>query len=295
LGEIVSFKKIQIMKKIINLLALAFILTGLSSCLKDTPLIGPDAKGALKNIVEFQNINYIESASGSIPLYIQSFDIKPSGTSTLVVNYAGVGAAPADIAVKVALSPAAITQFNTDNGTTYEPMPTNLYSLSSLDLVIPKGQRTASITISVKPDQFNFDLAYALAFKITSASNSVISGNFGTVLISIGAKNKYDGNYNLKTTATTSLQASLNHNDVPLVTVNATDVKTNLLDTYANIITYRIDPVTNKVTVLSVVNSIGTPITDPISNYNPATKVMHVVWTAGTRSFDETYTYTSSR
>lgn len=283
------------MKKIINLLALGFILTGLSSCLKDTPLIGPDADGALKNIVEFQNINYIESSSGSIPLYVQSFDVKPSATATLVVNYAGTDVAPADIAVKVALTPAAITQFNTDNGTAYIPMPTTLYSLTSLDLVIPKGQRTASITLSFKPDQFDFSEAYALAFKITSASNSVISGNFGTVMLAIGAKNRIDGNYNLKTSATTSLQADLNHNDVPLVTISATDVKTNLLDTYSNIITYHIDPVTNKVTVVSVVNSIGTPITDPSSNYNPATKVMHVLWTAGTRSFDETYTYTGSR
>ncbi|RZL54284.1 MAG: hypothetical protein EOO93_20195 [Pedobacter sp.] len=67
------------------------------------------------------------------------------------------------------------------------------------------------------------------------------------------------------------------------------------MNTYSNIITYNIDPVTNKVTVVSVIATIGTPITDPVSNYNPSTKVMYVKWTAGARSFEETYTYTGVR
>lgn len=283
------------MKKIINVITLGFILTGFSSCLKSTNPIGPDSAGAIKNVVEFQNISTIESpTSSTFPLYVQSFDVSPTGTATLMVNYAGADVAPQDISVKVALDNTAITKYNTENDESYIPMPSSLYSLSPLDLVIPKGKRTASITINVKPDMFDFTEAYALAFKITSASTGIISGNFGTVVLAIGAKNRIDGLYSYTTSATTSLQPSLNHTDVPLTTTGATTVKGNLLDTYSNIVGYSVDPVTNKVTVTNS-GLAAAAVTDPSSNYDPVKKILRIKWTAGSRSFDETYTYTGSR
>lgn len=286
------------MKKILNLLVLGLIITGFSSCLKDNSLIGPDAPGALKNIVEFQNINFISSGTSSTyPLYVESFNVAPTGTATLKVNYAGSDAAPEDIAVKVVLDPTAIDKYNTENSTHYIAMPTSLYSLSSLDLVIPKGQRTASITISVKPNQFDFSLAYALAFKITSATNSVISGNFGTVILSIGAKNAYDGVYQLTTSATTSLQPNKNV-EVEMVTQSATTVglSPGLLGTYSNVVTYTVDPTTLAVTVTCPSLGVQTP-QDTRSKYDPATKTFTVFWKQGNgnRTFEEKFVYKRER
>ncbi|KIA94941.1 hypothetical protein OC25_08395 [Pedobacter kyungheensis] len=190
------------MKKIINLLVLGLIVTGFSSCLKDDSIIGPDAPGATKNIIEFLNPDHIASGTTSTyPLYIKNFDIKPTGSTVIEVAYSGVDVAPEDIAVKVDLAPDAITKYNSDNTKSYTPLPTTLYSLTSLNLVIPKGQRTASFTINVKPDQFDLNAAYALGFKISSASTGIISGNFGTIVVALGAKNKYDGIYTLDQTA----------------------------------------------------------------------------------------------
>ena len=279
----------------------------LTSCLKDTSIVGPDAPGAIKNVIEFQNPSFIESGPTSkFPMYVMSYEIVPSAQLTLEVNYAGVNAAPQDIAVKVKLDNSIVDQYNKqyENNEDYEPfehLPTNVYSVGATDVVIKKGERTAKIVIDLKPEMFDFDHAYALGFAIESASTGTISENFGKIVLNIGAKNPWDGLYSYRTSATTSLVPNANKVDVPLITVSANRVKTNLLYTYSNMIHYIIDPATNKVTVFDVFsssgapNSIGVPITDPISAYDPVNKVIHVKWTAGSRSFEEWYTYTGPR
>jgi len=286
------------MKKILSLIMLTLVITGFSSCLKDDSIIGPDAPGAIKNVVEFQNINYISSGTSSTyPLYVESFNVAPTGSATLRVNYAGVNAAPEDIAVKVVQDPSAIEKYNTENSTHYIAMPTSLYTLTTLDLVIPKGQRTAEITINVKPDQFDFALAYALAFKIVSATNSTISSNFGTVIISLGAKNAYDGIYQYTTSANTSLQPNKNV-EVELITQSSTAVglSPGLLATYSNVVTYTVDPTTLAVTVTCPSLGVQTP-QDVRSKYDPTTKTFTVFWKQGNgnRTFEETLVYKRGR
>jgi len=304
------------MKKIINLFLLGCLATGMSSCLKDKSLTLPDADGAIKNVIEFKNVDYISSpVSSPYPVYIKSYDILPTGSLTIEVNYAGVDAAPENINVKVVLDPTILTKYNAkivadaraaavilgqdpddaeDNvsGDLFEPLDPALYSIGSMDLTIPAGQRSASFTIALKPNMFDFAKNTALAFKILSASTGTISGNFGNIIVKIGAKNAVDGLYDYTTTATTSLVPNASFTDVPLVTASANTVTTNLLNTYANIMTYRIDFTTNKVTVVS---GLGTPVTNPISSWDPAKKVLHAVWTSGPRSFDETFTFKKSR
>lgn len=311
------------MKKIINLFVLGLLVTGLSSCLKDKSLTLPDADGAIKNVVEFQNVDFISSGTSSIyPVYIKSFDIKPTGELTIAVNYAGVDAAPENIAVKVALDLSIIDKYNAKiiadaraaaiilgedpdeaeddvQGELFTPLSTSLYTLPSMDLTIPAGQRTASFKVALKPDLFSFSLKTALSFKIISSSTGVVSGNFGNIIVGIVAKNAYDGVYKYQSSATQSLRPNANDtgsNAAELVTSGPNTVTTPLVNYYTapgNLLTYQIDPATNKVTVLN--GGIGTPITDPSSNWNPATKVLFVKWTAGARKFEETYTYIGSR
>jgi hypothetical protein len=201
-------------------------MTGLSSCLKDKSLTLPDADGAIKNVIEFQNVDFINSGTSSIyPVYVKSFEILPSGTLNLVVNYAGVDAAPENINVKLALDLTIITKYNAKliadaraaavilgedpddaeadvQGDLYEPLDPALYSLGSLDVTIPAGQRTANFAVTVKPNLFDFNKRTALAFKIVSASTGVISGNFSNVIVKIEGKNKYDGSYKFTGSAT---------------------------------------------------------------------------------------------
>jgi hypothetical protein len=186
------------MKRIINIVVYFFFLAGLSSCLKDKTMIGPDSPGAVKHVVEFLNPAVISSSSlDKTPLYVMSYDITPSAELNIQVSYSGGGGAPNDIHVKVALDANAIKAANDEQEADMIALPSTLYTVSSLDVVIPKGEKTATLKFTLTPDKFDLSKAYALALKIESVTgtNAPISGNFGLIVVSVGAKNKWDGIY----------------------------------------------------------------------------------------------------
>lgn len=287
----------KIMKKYFykSVAALIAVAT-LSSCLKDDRLVLDPEKGT--NVIEFVNPAQINHVGSTTALYVMSYPVSSTlQVIPLEVSYSGpADGAPEDIVVNLAVGgQAIIDQYNNEQGESYTLMPTSWYSLGVTSVTIPKGQKRASFNVSINTSLFDLTKPYVVPLTISSVSSGTISTNFSKILINFGAKNAVDGLYNYKTSATTSLVANANFNNVPLVTAGPNTVRTNLLDTYSNIITYNIDFTTNKATVVSVVSSIGTPITDPVSNWNPATKVLYVKWTAGARQFEETYTYTGVR
>lgn len=286
------------MKKIYFLVAvMAAVL--LQSCLKGKDMVlDPDA---VPSVVEFGNPATLTSApADSFRLYTVSYDIVPSATLVVPVVYAGSGNAPKDIAVNVEIDNEWLARYNTVKGTTINPLPVAVYSFPGT-ATIKSGSKTANLTVNLKIDQISLSGAFVLPLKISSASGETLSKYFSKILIRVTPKNAYDGLYSYRTSATTSLVPNANKANVPLETVSATRVKTNLLYTYSNIIHYEIDPTTNKVTVVDVFssagapNSIGTCITDPSSHWDPIAKVLYAKWTAGTRQFEEWYTYTGSR
>jgi len=242
------------------------------------------------------------SPSGSTyTLYLRSLEIKSSIDITFEVNYTGGEAAPQDITVNYGLDNDALIQYNTerdvrDHQTVHlEPLPTAWYTINGTSVVIKKGERKAVITGKVNTTNItDFDKKYVLPLKITSVSSGTISGNYGTILMQIGAKNPYDGIFNYKSSATQSLHPSANDNDAKLKTVDLTHVSTNLVNTYSNITVYAVDPATNKITVTDS-GGIGAATTDPSSHWDPATKVFYVKWKTSNRQFEETYTYLKPR
>ncbi len=289
------------MKKYFRLSILALSVFSLSSCLKDdATTLDPTAS---PTVVEFTNVSDIASPQGAkYPLYVTSVDLVPAASVPVTINLTGANAADTDVSIALTQvtgtgtgTPIGVYNAEHNSDVVYEELPTAVHDFTARTVVIPKGSRMVTFPINVKPQLFDLSKSYAIALKIVSTTSGGISSNFGTILVSIGPKNKFDGAYNYKTTAGTSLQPNLNRNAVGLITTGANTLKTNLLNTYSNIIVYSIDPATNQVTVVSVTPSIGTPVTDPVSNYNPTTKVMYVKWIAGTRSFEETYTYQGSR
>lgn len=185
------------MKKIINrTLALLFATVALSSCLKDdTSVLDPGKAGA--NLIEFQNPTDVAVKGSTTPLYLFSFPIVNTPTPvTITVSYSGAErVAPKDITVNISVADqAVITQYNTEQTKTFLLMPSSYYTLSATSVVIPKGQKTASITASFKTNMFDLAKAFVLPLKLTSA-DATVSGNFGTALFQVGAKNKFDGVY----------------------------------------------------------------------------------------------------
>lgn len=195
------------MKKNI-LTVLSFILAGstLTSCLKDDSLVLNPEK--TNNVIEFANPTQIVDVTATYKMYSFQYDLAPEVTLPITVQYAGAeSGAPQDITVKIA--PGTEEQVDTYNEEGHQDvelsyMPASNYTLSTTEVVIKQGQKQATFNVVFKPTLFDFNKSLALPLTIASASSGVVSGNFGTILLNVGAKNKWDGSYKFTGSARTA-------------------------------------------------------------------------------------------
>jgi len=186
------------MKNSFKIVCLALMTFAFSSCLKDDIALDPDKS---TNVIEFKNPSSFISPQGSkYALYTQAFELAPEKDYPITVSYSGAQVAPTDITVNIGIDTAAVTQYNKEQEEHFDVIPASLYTLPTT-VVIPKGQRTATLNIKIKSEKFDFTKHYVLPVQIKSASSGIISGNFGTILLGLNAKNKYDGNYTVTATA----------------------------------------------------------------------------------------------
>lgn len=276
------------MIKYSKILSLALLALGLSSCLKDDMI--DDQKYGMINL-NAKKIVQIPTSSNSyfsstVAVVVENADISKKVFSVVL---ASEEVASEDIVVTLSRARSAeiLANYNTEKESSI-PALTGNFSIPST-VTIPKGSRSVDVPISYNPKDLSGSAAFGVDIQSVDKPGYTIAGNYGKVLVILTPKSPLDGYYNYKTSATTSLVPNANDDDVRLRTVSATRVSTNLLNTYSNTMVYEINPVTNKVTVIS---GLGTPITDPSSHWDPVSKVMFVKWTAGSRSFEETFTRT---
>ncbi|HMT73205.1 MAG TPA: DUF1735 domain-containing protein [Chitinophagaceae bacterium] len=109
-----------------------------------------------------------------------------------------------DVAVTLSLANSAtiINDYNTANSTSYVQMATTLYQIPSLTVTIPAGQRSAMLKLKTNAINYDPSTTYALGFTIGSISDASFgaSGNFKNLLVTFGAKNAYDGLYEISGT-----------------------------------------------------------------------------------------------
>lgn len=200
------------MKKIIkSTVAMFFATVALTSCLKDdTMVLDPEKAGG--NIIEFVNPTDIAVHGSTTALYVMAFPIVTGNTDIPVsINYAGAeDGAPQDITVNFGLGDlATITQYNTEQSKSLTLMDPATYTINATSVVIPKGKKTATFTISVKTSTFDLTKSYALPLKIKSVTAGTISTNFSNIILNIAAKNKYDGSYSYTATITAADRPTL--------------------------------------------------------------------------------------
>ena len=187
------------MKKIsIKLLSVLVLLAlSLTSCLNDLEdFIGQfSSSPAIAEIPEAAN-----PSTGTITREI--IDPTAPAEFTLKINIASPDYFSTDTKVVLATDNALITAYNTAKGLTGSaaavPVPAAAISASSYEVTIPAGKREAdwefSVNATLVPNPTT--TFYLIAVKIVSATNGVIvSGNYGTKLIRVLARNKYDGKY----------------------------------------------------------------------------------------------------
>ena len=273
-----------------------------SSCLKDTRYVAFD---------ESPNLIELPATAFTGLLNPASYELSATPTNLAVmVNLASPKPSSTPITVKFKVDAAALTAYNTANGTSYELLPSADYS-TALTVTIPAGQREVNLNVAINGSLFDPSKQYALPLTITDVSSgNVISANYKTIIYNFSLKNPYDGVYTLKGYALRAGDPVLTgyFSGIPqtLFTSSVNSVG-GFSQVWAggaslgglNPISLTVDPVTNKVTVTSTVNATLT--TDPAydNRYDPATKTFYIsfYWNAGKTSRDATDTlvYTGPR
>jgi hypothetical protein len=181
------------MKNILTKIGLfAVAMVTLTSCLDEDPLFDPDK---VDNVVEFFDIGLIAAPGSVYPLYVSSFTAADEVELKIIVSYSGAKDNNQNINVKFRINSDALDTYNESEGTDYEVLPANLYSIDAMEVTIPSGQRQVEKTIKLFTNNFDFTKNYAIPLTITESSFGTISGNFNTAIYSVGAKNRFDGIY----------------------------------------------------------------------------------------------------
>lgn len=307
--------------------AFSFLLTG---CLKDK-----DYDNGLQGNVIDKNVKIAEIA-GPLDKFI-NVDLIGADTDTTVdivrVRLASAAAADKDIQVTLALDPTIVDAFNTEHGTHYVVPASTLFTIPSLNVIIPKGSREGNLQIRARPNML-FGSEYALGVKLASVSDPAIllSSNFDREVIGLTIRNKYDGVYTMAGSLqdhAVSTITTKSPTEVQLITTGTNSVylrnsgtgNPGFLDLfpilsggaesgYGSFTPEFIFDANNHIT--TVVNAYGQPAgntrsaaIDPsgINTWDPATRTLKVKWfmyqpsvIAGVRTyFDFSFTYEGSR
>ena len=284
----------KIQSKLYTLFALIGI-TLFTSCTKEENIFTDDGNGGSVGIVELGDLPPTRVAGIPTVTYTtvtKSFDAAAEVDVPVIVNYTGVNGAPSDVTIQLGIFNDAVTT----TSTTAAPLtilPTTLYTIPNTTLIIPKGQKKATMIVKVKASAFNFALTYALGIKVLSTSDGKISGNFGTGVFIMSAKNQWDGIYQVVSGQVTRFTAvgvvenpsTLNgplagNPNINLVTTGANTVEVQNMrwfggsSTVAGIDNTRatINTTTNAVSMAALGNATLTNRAGLLNAYDPATK-----------------------
>jgi hypothetical protein len=310
--------------KIYNkILGLAILALGLSSCLKDD-MVDSQKYGMINlNAVKVIEIPAASSRTETFSLPIQT----AAQAVETNVHLAAEDVANEDIKVTIstAESQDLITKYNNldannDGVLDNSPLtllPSTLYTLpNGLDVTIASGSKDVKFRLNVLTANFDPSKSYGIAVKLAKVDKSgyTISGNYGYKILIIGAKNAYDGVYDMKgyivRNSASGPDMSLSGNykgfTAKLITVDATKVQfvSQLWATGGGVggidgVTFTVDPSTKLVTCSASGNA--TLQNEPTYNnrYDSATKTFYVSFKWGaspnTRAATDTLTYSKSR
>ncbi|SDG06204.1 protein of unknown function [Pedobacter terrae] len=308
------------MKKYSIILSLALLTMGLSSCLKDD--LVSDQKYGMIN-VDAAKVAQLPSVSSAFALLLEN---KSTSLNFVEVSLAQSEPAAEDVVVTLSTdqTDAKVTANNSDpNNSKIAAFPSNKYTLpNGLKVTIPKGSRSGYLKLNLNQQDLSPATPYVLAFRIVSVDKPeyVISGNYNTSLVTVSAKNTWDGIYAMNAgssvqrysapgvpTVGDALNGSLAANpDLTLSTVDATTVLiANLRWANGNGVAgidnlqAVIDPATNLVTMKALGNATLKNIPGKDNKYDPATKTftLNFDWnqTAAPRAVSLVIKYKASR
>ena len=309
---------------------------GLSSCLNDLEDFTGQFSGSpvIAELPEAAN-----AATGTVAREI--IDPTKPAEFSLRVNIASPYALDKDTKITLVLDNTLITEYNAAKGLTGSsaavPVPASALTVASYEVTVPAGKREVEWPFKIDANNVPNSLStmYLLPVRIQSAENNVVvSGNFGTKLVRILARNKWDGIYtatgtlvDLSTSAitgnypmtihlvtsssftcTVQEPAASAYGSPPIFHSIRSGGSFSVYGSYGMVVTF---DATDKVT--SLINYYGQPASngrsgslDPagVNKYDPATKKVTIkywmiqpsVVASGPRTiFDEVWTYVGPR
>jgi hypothetical protein len=231
--------------------------------------------------------------------------------------------------------PGAVSTYNAANGTSFEPIPTALYTVD------PSNPKVGTdYTVTMAPGEFakwirfrlpnalalNLNKSYAFGFTIASAdADGKIQGDAKTIVVEVGVKNQWDGVYFMKSKfylhPTYGAFPHYSTDKIELHTAGATTMNKYCtiwgeyaqpfpVDASGNLnrfgglgLQFILNPATNAVTITDFAPGNTTALVFPAGSnnrYDPATKTFYINWgylnAAGAmRYWGDTLTYIRPR
>jgi hypothetical protein len=189
---IIKFLKLEIMKidinKSIKLLTAFAVVVSLSSCLKEKAFTNETTFSGLQDHVLLVNGGVQNFGSNNIRFN------SDTASYSVIANLASVNLPSSPVGVTIFVDAAAITAYNAANGTSFELMPSNAYTLGATSLTIPAGKQYATTTLQVYQAKIDPAKSYLLPISIKDASGKALSSNQNTMFFNI-IGNVIAGNY----------------------------------------------------------------------------------------------------
>lgn len=169
------------MKQKLNYIVLCGVLIGLiqlSSCKYDTEIAHPE------DYVKIYMPQAIDNPA--------TYNLTMSDTAQTIIygaNYGGTGYPASDVTVNFAATMSLTEAYNTENNTSYLPMPEGGYELEATTAVIPKG-KTSTPPLKMKINtigELEPNVQYLLPIQITTQTDSLISQVLGVTYFVIKA------------------------------------------------------------------------------------------------------------
>lgn len=179
------------MRKVLLFTLAASLIFTISGCLKDK---GFEKQQYGIQVVEVKAVAFPQSTSSPIVIGINSqATTQTVDGPTITTEQDGVVTSP--VTVTIAINNTLVT----DAGLTL--FPVGGYSVNSLTVTIPAGEKFSSFLKVTIPNSSSLDAtkSYGIGLTISAVDQGYkIASNFKNVVLQFNIKNKYDGKYNLK-------------------------------------------------------------------------------------------------
>jgi len=157
------------MKNIIALVMGAFMgILILNSCSEPYP-----------KTIELEQFMYLTLSGAADNPNVKTVDLDKSSTFPLTISYGGTtNYDQGEITAEIVADNALVAAYNTENNTTYLPLPAEAYSFDKSSVTIVDGSRVSDqIEVTINPGMANFAHDYLLPVTIKSATEGKIPIN----------------------------------------------------------------------------------------------------------------------